>query len=371
VGIHWHILTGEYPPQPGGVSDYSRQLAMALVRAGDRVDVWAPEAGRPELDAGGVAVHRLERPFSPAGLGRLGRALSAAGDGGVLLVQYVPSAFGYRAMNVPFALWLAARPGRVWLMFHEVAYPVGFRVPPAQSVRGVVNRAMAAAILRRAERAFVSTSAWAGQVERLGGRGKVAELPIPSNLPERVGPERTAAARAELAKPGEVLIGHFGTYGPLVAPMLERALRALLERDTRRKAVLVGWNSDRFATRLGDRALASGLVGEEEAAARLSACDVLLQPFPDGATTRRTSLMAGLALGKPVVTNAGHLSEPLWATSEAVALAPSPRPEDVARTAEALLQAPEKWAPLGERARSLYAERFSMERIVATLRGAA
>jgi hypothetical protein len=40
--VTWHILTGEYPPQPGGVSDYTRQLARALVDAGDSVEVWAP-----------------------------------------------------------------------------------------------------------------------------------------------------------------------------------------------------------------------------------------------------------------------------------------------------------------------------------------
>src|SRR5207248_6476969 len=28
--IEWHVLTGEYPPQPGGVSDYTRQVARGL-----------------------------------------------------------------------------------------------------------------------------------------------------------------------------------------------------------------------------------------------------------------------------------------------------------------------------------------------------
>lgn len=367
MGAHWNILTGEYPPQPGGVSDYSRRLALALARAGDRVEVWAPEAEGPELESGGVSVHRVARPFSPEGLRRMGQELS----GGVLLVQYVPSAFGYRAMNVPFALWLASRPERVWLMFHEVAYPMGLGIPIQQSARGLVNRAMAAIALSRAERVFVSTSAWTRQLEGLGARKPVTELPIPSNLPERVELEEVAAARASLAGPGEVLIGHFGTYGPLVAPMLRSALPRLLEGDGRRKAVLVGRGSERFAEGMGGRAIASGRLDEHSAAVRLSACDVLLQPFPDGATTRRTTLMAGLALGKPVVTNAGHLSESFWAESGAVALAPSPKSEEIVSTAEALLQAPERWAALGERARRLYEERFSMERVVATLRGAA
>jgi hypothetical protein len=40
--MHWHVLTGEYPPREGGVSDYTQLVAHGLVAAGDAVDVWAP-----------------------------------------------------------------------------------------------------------------------------------------------------------------------------------------------------------------------------------------------------------------------------------------------------------------------------------------
>ncbi len=46
VPIDWQIVTGEYPPQPGGVSDYTRLVARGLAGAGDRVEVWAPPCGR-------------------------------------------------------------------------------------------------------------------------------------------------------------------------------------------------------------------------------------------------------------------------------------------------------------------------------------
>ena len=32
----WHVITGEYPPQPGGVSDYSRLVARRLAAEGIR-----------------------------------------------------------------------------------------------------------------------------------------------------------------------------------------------------------------------------------------------------------------------------------------------------------------------------------------------
>ena len=41
----WAVLTGEYPPQPGGVSDYTRLVAEGLAAVGDEVAVYAPPQG--------------------------------------------------------------------------------------------------------------------------------------------------------------------------------------------------------------------------------------------------------------------------------------------------------------------------------------
>jgi glycosyltransferase involved in cell wall biosynthesis len=120
------------------------------------------------------------------------------------------------------------------------------------------------------------------------------------------------------------------------------------------------------APELAKRVIATGDLAPEAAAAHLAACHVLLQPFPDGVTTRRTSLMAGLALGKPVVTNAGALTETVWRERGGVALAPSPK--ELVPIAEVLLCQPERWSELGERGRTLYRERFSLQRAVETLR---
>ena len=52
----WHIITGEYPPTIGGVSDYSQLVAEGLADAGDEVHVWCPPL--PHLSASnGVTVH--------------------------------------------------------------------------------------------------------------------------------------------------------------------------------------------------------------------------------------------------------------------------------------------------------------------------
>ena len=57
--IDWHIITGEYPPQPGGVSDYTRLVAEGLAAAGDAVTVWAPSGGLRIADRGIPTEERL------------------------------------------------------------------------------------------------------------------------------------------------------------------------------------------------------------------------------------------------------------------------------------------------------------------------
>src|SRR6185437_14437766 len=118
----WVILTGEYPPKIGGVGAHTQQLAQALTREGDEVHVWAPNPCRDELD---FNVHALPDCFGPTSLAMLDVALNKLPPGFKLLVQYVPHAFGWAAMYLPFCLWLQTRRKRdtIWVYFHEVAVP--------------------------------------------------------------------------------------------------------------------------------------------------------------------------------------------------------------------------------------------------------
>jgi glycosyltransferase involved in cell wall biosynthesis len=373
----WHLLTGEFPPQPGGVSDYTSQVAGALAREGCTVHVWAPGDSRQAPGPEGVTVHRLPEGFGLRGLRRMEHELARLPGPRRLLVQYVPHAFGYRAMNVPFALWLARRRGdEVWPFFHEVSFPWGWERPWRHNVLGAVHRAMAALVTARADRLFVSTPWWKQRLPMPLLRVPVEWLPVPGNLPTHPEPQAVAAARASLgASADTVLIGHLGTYGELIASLLEEVLPALLRQDARRRVVLAGRGGTRFAEallhrhpELAGRLRALGGLPGDALSATLRACDVLLQPFPDGLSTRRSSAMAGLSLGVPLVSNVGPATEALWHDSGALALASQPTGEAVRHTAEALLSTPERWPELGRRAMDFYAENFSLAHTVDVLR---
>lgn len=361
----WAILTGEYPPQPGGVADYTAQVAAGLAAAGDAVTVYAPPCAA--APATGVEVVRLPDHFGPRGLVALDRALARTRPDRVLL-QYTAQVFGMKGLNLPFAAWLAARVRRPWVMFHEVRVETRPRWPDL--VLGPTTAVTARLIASAAGRVFVSIPAWGEVLRRLAPRAPRAEwLPVPSNLPTAATAERPA---------GGTVVGHFGTFGPAVTGLLEPALVRLLAAGGDRSVALLGRGGgefrDRFADRhpaLRDRLTAPGELPPAAVAARLRGCDVLVQPFVDGISTRRTSAMAGLANGVPVVTNLGPLSEPVWTGLGCVALAPAPDPTGLAATAEAVLAltAADR-AALGARGAAVYRERFGLESTLAKLRGA-
>ena len=72
----WAILTGEYPPQPGGVSDYTQLVARGLADAGDHVTVFAPDTGLPFDTAAGINVVGLTDRFGRRGLSEVEAAFT-------------------------------------------------------------------------------------------------------------------------------------------------------------------------------------------------------------------------------------------------------------------------------------------------------
>jgi glycosyltransferase involved in cell wall biosynthesis len=101
--------------------------------------------------------------------------------------------------------------------------------------------------------------------------------------------------------------------------------------------------------------------------AHLQACDLMVQPYIDGISTRRTTAMAGLALGKALVTTDGPNTESVWRRSGAVELTPLD-PRSLAASVLELLADPARRKALGARAERVYRERFALEHVVAELR---
>jgi glycosyltransferase involved in cell wall biosynthesis len=370
----WHIITGEFPPDPGGVSDYTEVVARALVEAGDQVHVWAPgDRERVSLERG-ISIHRLAGRFGPRAIAQLARGLDDLPAPRRLLVQYVPNAFGMKGMNVPFCAWLASRQEKLWVMFHEVATPWNAGKLRRDLPLGVVTRFDAALIAKRADEMFVSVPAWEKLLASfVPGFTQATWSPIPSNFPDEAKPELVDAALAKKKADGAPRwIGHFGTYGGLLAPMLAPIIERLLRARNDRRVILLGRGAEKFAKTLPSEVRENVLVpnasSPDEIVAQLSACDVVLQPYADGISSRRTSVMASIALGLPVISHAGAQTEPIWKSAKAIVLAHDESTRAYVDATESLLADPDLARAVGEKARSVYRVQFSIERTIRVLR---
>jgi glycosyltransferase involved in cell wall biosynthesis len=224
------------------------------------------------------------------------------------------------------------------------------------------------------ERAFVSIPAWRSKVGGVTAAGTpVAWLPVPSGIPPIQDRAASAAIRARYGPDGP-LVGHFGTYGDLIKPLLEPCVNAVVEASSCR-VLLLGQGSESAChefvvrnPRLLDRVYGVGALPADDLSRHLSACDVMMQPYPDGISTRRTSAMVALTHGVPVVSTSGPLTEPLWAKSNMAVLVPSSDPIRMAAETLALLDDPIRRAALSQNAFTTYDEQFDLRHTIAALR---
>ena len=375
-----HLITGEYPPSLGGVADYTAEVAAALATAGAVVHVWCPgEQAEPTVERA-VTVHRALGVMGARDFHRMDAQLDRFVAPHRLLVQWVPHAFGHRSMNLGFCQWLARRAGagdRVEIMVHEPFLPFAQR--PRQFLAAAVHRIMTIVLLRAAGMVWVATPAWEARWRpyTFGRDLPFQWLPEPASVPvDPSAARRAASIRMKLVPSEGCVIGAFSTASPFAREMLAASVPITLERSASAALLLIGKSSTqtrdvlvgRFPA-LGGRIHATGSLDAPGISAHLSACDLAVQPYPDGICTRHSSAMTVLAHGVPMVTTEGRFTEELWRASDAVTLVPMGDGPAMASALECLIGDTSQRARHRRRALDLYRERFDLRHTVAALLG--
>jgi len=373
--VHWCFITPEYPPTVGGVADYTRLVATHLLKAGHQVNVLAPTRGQPPID-NGLDVQPVLGEFGPIGFWRGSKVLDGIAEPRRLFLQWVPHGFGFKSMNLLLVLWIwwrvVVRRDQLWIMAHEpfLAFENGFK----QRFAACVHRTMVWVLLRLAGRVFAGNQLWIKTLSPwCPQRLKVEWLPVPSTLPLVDDLKAIQAAREKWAG-ASGLIGHFGTFGAHTREVLGEPLRLVLDRSPAVRALLLGKNGDQFLAELikdhphlSDRVTAPGKQELEQLSIGLSACDLMLQAYGGGISTRNTSLMAILQHGKPLVATRGHVTDPEWDAWDVVDLAQVGDSEGLAERAIELLENQPLRQTKGAAGKELYEKLFSINRLVETL----
>ena len=348
-------------------------VAESLALANDSVHVWAPQYDRHHASHGRVELHRVPGHFGPVSLSIITRAIKARP--GAVLLQYVPHAFGFKAMNLPFCLWLNfIRQFSLVVMFHEVAFPRSREQPFRHNLLASMNRFMARLVCRSATKIMVSSQRWEKLLRQLGTAVPISWVPVPSTIP--VTPDVTASMtlRQKYASSKGLLIGHFANYCDYSVAHLSRIAPSLLREHTELAFLLLGAKSDDLRRHLlttnpdlSGRVHATGALTARDLSSALGACDLMVQPYPDGVSTRRSSTSVLLAHGCAVVTTEGISTEKLWSDSSAVSMVPVNNDDGLRRQISEMISSRATRERYQRAAQSLYNRRFALRHTIAAL----
>jgi glycosyltransferase involved in cell wall biosynthesis len=286
------LITGEYPPMPGGVGDYTLNLRSALASEGVSTVVLTSRG------AHGEGVHTV-REWRARPLRRVA-ALVKSERIDLVHVQYQAGAYNMRiAVNaLPYAIRTQLGVPVV-TTFHDLRPPYLF--PKAGPIRDLVMLRMA-----RTSSSVIVTNP--GDERTLAARKIATEvIHIGPNLPPPISGLSDVDSRE---------VGFFGF------PSRSKGVIELIESlgtiaaESRPRLVLVGTQGtpsdrndivpaheiDTWAARAGVDIESTGHLPAQEASNRLSRAGVIALPFPRGASMRSGSLLAALQTGRPVVT---------------------------------------------------------------------
>ena len=414
------FVAGEYPPQEGGLGDYTRELACALLARGHDVQVvtvrertidhrpptteapstgpsslvlghsqdppppsprmWGDQRGEPER--GESLEPRVLRVVERWGWGAWPTLRRVLDGVDIIHLQYQTAAYGMHpvANALPWLIrrfGFPARQPHVVTTYHDTRIPYLF--PKAGRVRDWATDAPA----RWSDLTIVTNPEDRARLLPVARRLRL--IPIGSNIRVTADPARRRDYRARWGiGDATPLLVYFGFVNRAKgADTLMQALTHL--RDTGLPARLlmlggqVGASDPTNRAFLAEvRALAdslrvteavtwTGFLPEAEVSEALTAADVAALPYREGVSLQRGTLMAALAHGLAIVTTRPSAAAPtddapsLVDTVNAI-LVPPDDPRALADAVARLWADPARRARLGEGARSLSAA-FRWDRI--------
>jgi glycosyltransferase involved in cell wall biosynthesis len=362
------IVSAALPPKLDGIGDYTAHLARELGRM-CRVRVITAHGEHDPIE--GVHIESAFTTGVPRSVYGLIPAIESDPPDCVL-VQFNQFSYGRWGWNpyLPLALrkLRRRRPGiRQLVMMHEDFVPV---INWKFAIMTTWQRWQFRALGRNADTVLFSIQPWAERYRSWFPGRQVVHLPVGSAIPNR-GLARAEARKRLQIDEGTRVIGLFGTAHATRLLGLARATASEAARKGYKVLVLyIGPHGDIVRAALdGFEIIADGPLPAEEVSRRLAAVDLFLAPYLDGASTRRSAMMAGLQHGLATVGTNGPLTDEMLKEQDgrALLLADVARPEAFVQQAMRLLDDDALRSRIACEGQRLYLGEFDWPRIASRL----
>lgn len=341
--------TGAYD----GIQEYTQQLAYALEQQMTmNVALWNP---RTEPIARAVDLMRQVNAERVS-----------------VIVQYNPFSFG----RWGFAPWL---PAKLWalkhrsrtgvkptlgLMVHETFMPTtNWRT----ALMGAWQRMQLLAVRAVCDVTLTSITTWRSWMARQRPVRPTHHLPVSSNVPD-MRELRITTREALGVDQGTIVLAAFGSNHP--SRMMDHVVKAgesVANSGQRTVLLNLGFNVSGLNAGPDVPVITPGRLDAGEVAAHLAAADIFLAPFIDGVSTRRTTVMAALQHGLPVVGTDGPLTDDVLREAGCLILTPPRDVEAYARSARELARNADLRHSCAGQARDLFAGQFAWPVVSARL----
>ena len=340
------FVTGEYPPMVGGVGRFTAELASALQLQGAQIAVLTDEQVKAASETDAVRLVPGRRSWGWRILSEIPACARATGAEWIH-VQFQTAAYGMHPAINALPYFLRRQGLRSAWTYHDLRVPYLFPKAGAR-LRNWVTRLP----LRAADAVVVTNQSDWEAVQGQMLRGQLHRIPIGSDIESRQfsTEERTRRRAARGYGSEQLVLGYFGFLNASKGGLtLIETLAALAGEGENVHLLMIGERvgaSDetnfRYLQRveaaisehgLDNRVQWTGHQSDAEVAADFSAIDVLVMPYEDGMSMRRSTLTAALANGCAIVTTHPQDPTPELRADSDLLLVP---PRDPAATAAAV-----------------------------------
>jgi glycosyltransferase involved in cell wall biosynthesis len=314
-------ITAKTSPHVCGVGDYTVNLAMHLKAHYDLgLDLVVEKSCLPSTAP--IIVFPAVEDWTPESFQTLFTQLKQARVKTVIL-QYtcwLYSPKGFSLALIPF--WQqCSQHFQTILVVHETYY--WYLKYPGTWFKGIIQQYVLQQLVRHSDQVCCSSEAYIQQLSRYTQKqNKIHQLPIPSNIPpqpfsiqERMELRQSLGITPEQRQ----VLTLFGCYASIQQSWLTQLDRRLQALGKSVAWLLIG-DAKKIDLPLYNPIIRPGFLDAVSLSHHIQISDLMLLPHEFGISAKRTSLMAGLEHGIPVIGTKGRLTDGFFADIKSVSL---------------------------------------------------
>ncbi len=352
------VLSPTFPPDRCGIGDYSSRIVEEFLNLNHFVGVFTNQQS-PLFIHPRLSYYPLSQSWRNLKDFRPDR----------LMIQYIPYLYSKKwGIHFFLPLWVLClrffirKP--ILLIVHELHYPIQFN--PKGLLIGIPQFLQFIFIALLSSKISFTFEAPYKIYSKLFFWKKVFLIPVGANI-KRVAFDSLIPLDEKISRDTTVLL-HFGGSHPTNLFHYEfAALGAILQKFKNVNLFYAGLTQNKIDTllefyhftHLRERITALGFLSEQEVSAWITRSNLILAPFLDGISTRRTSAMAALEHEKPLLTTRS------WSTNTEIPwedfcyITPIEPSRKFNEMAISILEHPKEAEQMGHKAKLYYDKNFS------------